>query len=47
MATHSSILALEISWTEEPGGLRFLGLQELGMTERLSTHTHIHTHKGL
>ena len=30
MATHSSILALEISWTEEPGGLRFLGLQRVG-----------------
>ena len=30
MATHSSILALEISWTEEPGGLWFLGLQRVG-----------------
>ena len=27
MATHSSILAWRISWTEEPGGLRFMGLQ--------------------
>ena len=25
MATHSSILAWEISWTEEPGGLLFMG----------------------
>ena len=25
MATHSSILALEIPWTEEPGGLQSLG----------------------
>ena len=25
MATHSSILAWETSWTEEPGGLLFLG----------------------
>ena len=24
MATHSSIFAWEISWTEEPGGLQFL-----------------------
>ena len=27
MATHSSILAWEIPWTEEPGGLQFMGLQ--------------------
>ena len=27
VATHSSILAWEISWTEEPGGLQSLGLQ--------------------
>ena len=25
MATHSSILAWEISWTEEPGGLQSMG----------------------
>ena len=25
MATHSSILAWEIPWTEEPGGLQFMG----------------------
>ena len=29
MVTHSSILALEIPWTEEPGELQSLGLQEL------------------
>ena len=29
MAPHSSILAWEIPWTEEPGGLQFLGLQSL------------------
>ena len=29
MATHSSILAWEIPWTEEPGGLQFLGLQRV------------------
>ena len=27
MATHSSILAWEISWTEEPGGLESMGSQ--------------------
>ena len=27
MATHSSILACEIPWTEEPGGLWSMGLQ--------------------
>ena len=27
MAAHSSILAWEIPWTEEPGGLQFMGLQ--------------------
>ena len=26
-ATHSSILAWEIAWTEEPGGLQSLGSQ--------------------
>ena len=26
MATHSSILAWEILWTEEPGGLQFMGV---------------------
>ena len=28
MATHSSILAWEIPWTEEPGGLHSIGLQK-------------------
>ena len=26
--SHSSILAWRIPWTEEPGGLQFLGLQK-------------------
>ena len=30
MATHSSILAWEISWTVEPGGLQSMGLQRAG-----------------
>ena len=32
MATHSSILARKISWTEEPGGLQSMGLKESDMT---------------
>ena len=36
MATHSSILAWKISWTEKPGGLQSMGPQRVGMTE----HTH-------
>ena len=28
MAAHSSILAWEIPWTEEPGGLQSMGLQK-------------------
>ena len=28
MATHSSILAWKLPWTEEPGGLQSLGLQK-------------------
>ena len=32
MATHFTILALEIPWTEEPGMLQSMGLQELDMT---------------
>ena len=32
MATHSSILAWRILWTEEPGGLWFMGLQRVGHT---------------
>ena len=55
MATHSSILAWEIPWTEEPGGLQSMGSQRVGATTtqdratkcqhaRARTHTHTHTH---
>ena len=37
MATHSSLLAWEISWTEEPGGLQSIGLQK--SQTRLSEQT--------
>ena len=30
MATHSSIFAWEIPWTEEPGGLQSMGSQRVG-----------------
>ena len=30
MATHSSILAGKIPWTEEPGGLHSIGSQRVG-----------------
>ena len=32
MATHSSILAWEIPWTEKPGWLQSMGLQESDTT---------------
>ena len=30
MATHSSVLAWETPWTEEPGGLQSMGLKRVG-----------------
>ena len=36
MATHSSILAWRIPWTEEPDGLQSMGLQESDTTGRLT-----------
>ena len=30
MATHSSILAWRIPWTEEPGGLQSIGMKRVG-----------------
>ena len=42
MVTHSSVLAWEIPWTEEPGGLQSVGHKESDTTE--STE---HTHKCL
>ena len=38
MATHSSILAWTIPWTEEPGGLQSMGLQRVGH-DQACTHT--------
>ena len=38
MAPHSSILAWRIPWTEEPGGLSYVGSQESHTTEHTCTH---------
>ena len=35
MATHSSILAWKIPWTEDPGRLQSMGRKELVTTEQL------------
>jgi len=40
MAAHSSILAWKIPWTQEPGGLQFMGPQSVGhdsVTEHVKT----------
>ena len=39
MATHSSILACETPWTEEPGRLQIMGRKETDTAGRVSTHT--------
>ena len=51
METHSSILAWEIPWAEEPGGLVFVGvtksqtgLMQLSEHTRTNTHTRVHVH---
>ena len=43
IATYSSILAWEIPWTEESGGLQSMGLQSW---TRLSTHIQVPIQKG-
>ena len=42
MATHSSILAWKILWTEESGGLQSIGHKESDTTEQLSTAQHVY-----
>ena len=50
MATHSSVLAWRIPWTEEPGRLQSMGSQRVwhdwttSACVRTHTHTHTHTH---
>ena len=38
MATHSSILAWKIPWTEEPDGLQSVGSQVSDTTKQLNHH---------
>ena len=39
MATHSSILAWRIPWTEEPGRLQSMGLQRVRVTKQQERNT--------
>ena len=41
MATHSSILAWRIPWTEEPGGLQCMDLERVG--HDLATNVSLHS----
>ena len=50
MATHHSILAWEIPWREEPGGLQSMRSQRVRhdwvcICAHACTHTHTHTHR--
>ena len=47
MATHSSILAWRIPWTEELDGLQSTGRKESDTTEQLHFHFHFQTIKNL
>ena len=48
MATHSSILAWRIPWTEEPGGCSPWGHRESDTTEQLTcTHTVLFRLRGV
>ena len=48
MATHPSILAWRIPWTEEPGRLQFMGSQRVRHDWVINTHnTKIHMHLWL
>ena len=38
MATHTSIFAWRIPWTEEPGRLQSMGLQSWAQLKQLNTH---------
>ena len=45
MASHSSILAWKISWTERLAGYSPWGRKEPDTTEHAHTHTHTNAHK--
>ena len=40
IATHSTVLAWRISWTEEPCGLHFMGFQRVRHNWATNTHTY-------
>ena len=40
MATHSSILALRIPWTEDPDGVQSMGSERVRHDRDSHTHTH-------
>ena len=45
IVTHSKILAWEIPWTEEPGGLLFMGSKSMGrdlLTKQQHAPFHLH-----
>ena len=44
LATHSSVLAWKIAWTEEPGGLQSMGSQKLGHDWATNTFTFAYTY---
>ena len=44
MATHSSILAWRTPWTEEPGGLQFMGSHRVIHNWMTNTHNHWDSH---
>ena len=41
IATHSSLLAWRITWTEEPGGIQSIGLQRVRHDSAHKAHIHI------
>ena len=47
METHSSFLAWEIPWTEEPDGLQSMGVQRVGHDSVIKQQQHIKTAGGL
>ena len=42
MATHFSVLAWEIPWTEKPGGLQSMSVQRVGHNRGLHSHCQFH-----
>ena len=47
MATHSSLLAWDIPWTEDPGGLQSTGSQRVGQDRATKTLEKTHASETL